>query len=104
MHVTLYVASKRYSTLTPIAQPGCMRYSFVAAAAVFACSAEANVTRNDFAPAFGDGCEDGNEPEYAAAFVKPGYLSSAAGLRRGSDGLLSVQRAQDLFRRLWWQI
>jgi len=62
------------------------------------------VTRNDFAPAFGDGCEEGNEPEYEDALEYPGYLASAAAASLANVSSLSVKRAEDIFRGLWWEI
>lgn len=63
-----------YATLTPISHPDCMRYPFVSAAAADACSAEANVTRNDFAPGLGVGWEEGGGADEGEAVEKPGYL------------------------------
>ena len=62
------------------------------------------MTRNDLAPAFGDGCEEGNEPEYEDALEYPGYLASAATEARDDIRSLSVKRAKDIFRGLWWEI
>jgi hypothetical protein len=51
-----------------------MRYPFVSRAAADACSAEANVTRKDFAPGFGAGWDDGGGADDEEAVENPGYL------------------------------